>query len=64
MYTPEAESTHGVFLLLRCLLLLACLLHHVLHLESVAEAVDSVEMQPCKTGRAKIAAVFLTIKII
>ena len=61
---PRPRLRAGGRLLLRCMLLLACLLHHVLHLESVAEAVDSVEMQPCKTGRAKIAAVFLTIKII
>ena len=38
---------------------LLALRHHVLHLESVAEAENSVEMQPCKATRANIAAVFL-----
>ena len=51
---PRPRLRAGGRLLLRCMLLLACLLHHVLHLESVAEAVDSVEMQPCKNRPSQI----------
>ena len=45
LITRSREHTRIQKLLLevRCLLLPACLLHHVLHLESVAEAEDSVE---------------------
>ena len=56
---PRMRAGGRLLELRRLSLRRASLRHHVLHLESVAEAEDSVEMQPCKTARANIAAVFL-----
>ena len=56
---PTMRAGGRLLALRRLSLRPAALRHPVLHLESVAEAENSVEMQPCKTTRANIAAVFL-----